>query len=485
MRNLILAALLACGLASAAHAVPVAGQIRVSSISVGQGVGLTITYRLNEAADSVGIELRDAGSNALVASFAGTAAQGANSVVWNGRVDNAAGALVAAGSYRVRVTANKNVPLGWTEFASNRSVGQYGAAATLETLFDGASPRSWLITHNTDSDTFGYLLAISSYATTPPHAGAIVLNPELSVAAGDDGFASRKLKGFGDGTAIINNTVFWDAAVDPNDAARVFATGQAGTGGAANQTGLMTATPLTAENLVEADPFDRAAVLLPRGMAMQSIMGTRYAFLTGGNGVINRVQVNASNEVPDVAPEDILGVSADYSRDVRFDAAGNLYYSSRMAAGGNIYRWNQAQVASATVDSLTPANAVWTISGTATANQILGVTITPTGDVFAMVAAGTERGLYYIGNTASATLTKTLAVADRVVDFTTIGTGWSPSTAGGRVACDIAGNLYACDNGAEVVRGFSPGGNTSIVVVAPTSQTFTVTAANVADWGLY
>ena len=38
-----------------AHAVPVAGQIRVSSTSVGQGVGLTITYRLNEAADSVGI----------------------------------------------------------------------------------------------------------------------------------------------------------------------------------------------------------------------------------------------------------------------------------------------------------------------------------------------------------------------------------------------------------------------------------------------
>lgn len=481
MRNLILAALLACGLASAAHAVPVAGQIRVSSTSVGQGVGLTITYRLNEAADSVGIELRDAGSNALVASFAGTAAQGANSVVWNGRVDNAAGALVAAGSYRVRVTANKNVPLAWTEFASNSSVGNYGPATTLQTLYDGFSGRSWVISQNTNSDAFGYLLAASSYLTTPNHAGVFVFNPDLSVAAGDDGFASRKLKGFGDGTAITNNTAFWGITTDPDNADRPFGTGQGGVGAGANQTGLMTAASLLDEFLVDADPFDRAAAGLPRFIGIGKYTGTKYAFLPQGNGILNRVEINASNEVPDVAGVNVLSGLADYSRSVTLDANFNLYYVQRGTVV--LYRWDAPTVAAAGAGSLTAANASWTISGNANLSNAQTVTVTPTGDVFFMFAGGTERGLYYVGNVSSPTLTKTLSVADRVVDFAAI--GWTPTAAGGSVMSDIAGNLYVTDNGVEAVRGYGPGGNTSVVIVAPTSQTFTVTAANVADWGLY
>jgi hypothetical protein len=386
MKRLLFAALLAGGLVSAAQAVPYAGQIRVSSLSVAQGVGLTINYQLNETADSVGIEIRNL-SNVVVATFTGTAAQGANSVAWNGTADNAAGAAVTAGNYRI--TANKNVPLGWTEFASNRSVGNYGTATILNTIFDGYSGRSFILSRNTDSPAFGYVLGITSYLTTTNHAAAVVFDSDLSISAGDDGFASRKLKGFGDGVAITNNTAFWDAVIDPDDPTRVWATGQGGVGAGANQTGLMTASPILSDNLVDADPFDRAAVILPRGLEVKTISGTKYAFLTGGTGIINRVVIDGTNNVPDVAAVDILGVSAVYSRDVRFDAAGNLYYTTRDVAGGNIYRWDAALVASAVADSLTPANASWTITGTATAANMMNAAIAPNGDVYTLAVTGT------------------------------------------------------------------------------------------------
>ncbi len=482
MKKLLLAALLVGGIVSAAQAVPYAGQIRVSSLIVAQGVGLTINYQLNEAADSVSIEVRNL-SNVVVATFAGTAVQGANSVAWNGTANNAAGPAVTAGNYRVRITANKNAPIAWTEFASNRSVGNFGTATILNTIFNGYSGRSWVITRNTDSPAFGYALGITSYLTVPPHAAAVVFDSDLSISAGDDGFASRKLKGFGDGVAITNNTAFWDAAIDPDDPTRVWATGQGGIGPETTATGLMTASPILSDNLVDADPFDRAGGILPRGLDVRTIGGIKYAFLTGGSGIINRVVIDGTNTVTNVAAVDILGVSAVYSRDVRFDAAGNLYYTTRDVAGGNIYRWDAALVASAVADSLTPSNASWTITGTATAANMMGVAIGPDGSVYTLSVTGTDRGIYLVGNTSAPTLTKTLALADRVVDYVAI--PWQPSTAGGRIAVDIAGNVYATDNSVEQARAFGPGGNTSQIVVAPSSETFTVTAANVSGWDLY
>jgi hypothetical protein len=487
MKRLLLASLLACCMVATSVAAPVAGLIRVSSTSVASGAGLTINYRLNQAADSVTIEVRDAGTNAAVATFAGTAAQGANSVVWNGRADNAGGAIVGSGTYRVRITANKAASGAWAEFASNRSVGNYGPPTILNTLFDGFSGRVWLVTQNTDSDAFGLYLAGSSYATTPPHAAAFVFNSDLSVHAGDDGFASRKLRGFGDGDAIINNTVVWGMAVDPDNPERPFVTGQATAGAAANQTGLMTAPSLTEENLVDADPLDRVASAgLPRGIGIAKFGGVKYAFLPNGNGLINRVQIDGSNQVVDAPAVDVLGGEATYSRDVVFDANNNMYYTQRGAAGVVIiYRWDAATVAAAAGDGLTPANAVWTITAGPNAGVALNSTITPSGDVYTLLQSGTERGLYYVGNVATATLTKTLSVADRVVDFAAIGTGWTPSNVGGRVQSDIAGNLYVTDNGTEQVRGFAPPTASSVAIVAPTSQTFTVTAANVGEWDLY
>lgn len=486
MKRVILASLLACLMVSVADAAPVAGLIRVSSTSVSEGVGLTITYRLNQAADSVTIELRDAGTNAVVATFAGTATQGANTVAWNGKVDNASGANVAPGTYRVRVTANKAAGSGWTEFASNRSLGNYGPVTTLNTLFTGFSGRAWLIPQNTDSDAFGYTMPISSYNTTPGHAAAIVLNSDLSVASGDDGFASRKLKGFGDGATLINNTVFWGIAVDPDNSEQVFGTGQGGVGTAAGNTGLMRGTPLTADALVDADLFDRAAAGLPRGIGVAKFAGTKYAFLPQGNGIINRVEINASNEVPDVVGVDVLGTEATYSRDVTFDSSNNMYYTQRGGVSAvQMYRWDAATVAAATAGSLTPSNATWTITSNANVSAAMNATVTPAGDVYLLLVSGTERGLYYIGNTSSATLTKTLAVGDRIVDYTTIGAGWSPSTAGGRVASDIAGNLYVTDNGTEQARGFAPPTASTVGITAPTSQTFTVSAANVSNWNMY
>ena len=113
----------------------------------------------------------------------------------------------------------------------------------------------------------------------------------------------------------------------------------------------------------------------------------------------------------------------------------------------------------------------------------MGLAVAPNGNVYVSNRTGTEKGIYLIGNTSTATLTKTLAVGDRVVDFVILGINVAATGAG--LDFDIAGNMYLVDNGQEAIHAYTPGGVTSFPVTGPTSQTFAVTGSNVSDWGLY
>ncbi|MFH0795410.1 MAG: FlgD immunoglobulin-like domain containing protein, partial [bacterium] len=212
--------------ASVSFAVPYGSQIRVSSLSLPNGADQTIDYFLNEGANSVEIKILDATTSAAVATFAGTATLGANSVVWDGTANNAGGSAVPDGSYRVRIKADKTAASAWTVVASNSSVGNYYVptfgATIYQTLWDGFSGMESLISTDPDLDSFGFILNSTSYVT-PRVDGHVVFNPDLSlvdtVTTGQDTILNFPA------TATLNQAV-WGNCFDPADPNYVWVVGQ-------------------------------------------------------------------------------------------------------------------------------------------------------------------------------------------------------------------------------------------------------------------
>lgn len=473
-------------------AIPYASQIRCNPTSIHQGASLTISYFINEAGGTATIQIVEAANPGnVVATFSGTANLGTNSVLWDGTNNNAGGTPVAPGNYRVKITVNANNPAGWTEFASNRSVGNFGPLATYNTIFNGFSGKDLIITWNTDSDAFGLIIATSAYIT-PSHAAGIVFNADTSMNDGADGFASRVLKGLRDGLTTVGNQDVWGTAFDPDNPDAVFIAGQAGSGADPGLTGLYYGTPLTSSTLVDADPTDINSAALPRTVALLKEGTKKYAYFAQGNSIIFKVEVGSDNTLIGTGQNIMsLATTTRYSKDIEFDSSGNLYWASRRTTGetgGAVYRWNNSQILGLPPSpTLTEANAVWNVQAGSNMLSCLGVAITPSGDVYTAFAGGTERGIYYVGNVATPTLTKTLTTADRVVDFTTIGTGWTLSAFGANLKSDIAGNLYVVCTSTEQLRAFGPGGNTSVAIVAPVSQNITITTppTGMDRWELY
>jgi hypothetical protein len=109
-----------------AHANVYASNIKVNGVlqgsaTVGQGVGATITYILNEPA-SLGLTVQIYSGATLVRAIAiaggssGTT-QGLNSVVWDGKNDS--NVAVPLGDYSVKITASSNGYLDWTLIIDN------------------------------------------------------------------------------------------------------------------------------------------------------------------------------------------------------------------------------------------------------------------------------------------------------------------------------------------------------------------------------
>jgi hypothetical protein len=443
---------------------------------------MTITYRLNEPADSVTVDIIN-NSNVSVATFTAPANRGANQVVWNGTANNGAGAPVAGGTYRVRISASKNA-VAWSEVSSNMSVGDYSPKPTIyNSLFDGYSPQDHLFITQTDSDLFGLSFSISSWHIPVAWAG-IRFNSDMSTVEGD-GYADRILKATPletkTGPTSGDSYDLWGAAIDP-DGDRVYVVGQDQDVGYRIWQGSLSAPA----EIVDADPpglytsFPREIVISQEGI-------NKYAYITQA-GTISKTALNAANGEVLSAPVVITSFSGTrYSKGLALDAQGNLYYTSAGSSnvdgsGGILLRWNASQVAGATpAEPLTEANAVWQVTYSTEMLHMNSVTITPNGQVYTVFAAGTGAGIYNVANISQGAVVKTLNLADRVVDITELG-GLNTLSTGLR--SDPVGNLAVFDRNLEQIRLYGPSGNNANSIVAPPSQTFTVTSA-VDSWSLY
>lgn len=499
-------------LPSLALAVPYASQIRVSMTSTVVGSGLTISYYLNEDADSVLIEVVDEAST-VVASFAGTATKGANSVVWDGTVDNAGGEAVAAGTgFSVQITADADKPEGWDFFAINQVpfhedyeisdiYWNEGPREPLNprNLFYRFRPHSVTVPSNPESDSFGWILYPSSESTLGwtggapeiirAHAGLILLNADLSPPPDSNGgLDTRTLRHPSDvdPDMIPGFQDVFHAVEDPFNPDYYFLCGQ----GVAPRTQMLYGHVFDIE-AEDANP-NQLALSAPRAIAIVVDGSDRYMLLASGNNVINRAVISATNtlEGPLV---NILGVASptQYSKHIYLDSSGNLYWVSRdeggSALGGRVYRWPASVVLAAdTAGSLTEANADWVFT-TSGIDRLQGVTELPNGDMVLICSVG----LINIGNVADVPvapdtqITRALTEAD---PFFAMPPEAGFSIYGVNLYSDLFGNLYLANLGVTAVpragfvaAGLSPGGQSSTTVNAPLSQVFRIETISDVD----
>ena len=504
--SLLAFAALAAIAPTAGQAIPFPSAIRIASTAPAVGAGSNITYVLNQAAATATVEIRDSG-NAIVATFPGTTAAGTNTVAWNGTVDNAAGAAVPVGTgYRVRVAVTGTEAAGWVRYKANGSSTSSPIMGDQDVAADWW-PKGLAVNNDPDSDFFGSVMVGFGYNVTQPAAAVIEFTADLEVKAGDNGLASRRMKHPGDDAAAPapSSYTVWGLSWDPANSNRLWYTGQAtgnGNGGAKEYFKGEGVGGVLPEFATDADATNVVTNgLSPRGIKIQQVGATRYAFITRSNAIIQVVALDASNNFATnigsiISATGWTSTNIRYSKDVRFDAAGNMYWGSQRIAtvagteNGKIYRWDAAQVAAAIADPvanvLTEANATWKITNDfAAVNQrIAGFAINAAGDVYVFSPA---QGMFLVGNTSTATLTVGLNSLTPVL----INTDFRPTVGNINAGTsdfwfDAAGNLVCCDGSSENVFAFSPGGASSTAFTAPSSQTFNVVvASSVPDWMMY
>ena len=343
-----------------------------------------------------------------------------------------------------------------------------------------------LITQNPDLDSFGYILCASSNdIPTPRIDGHVVFNPDLSTYDGGDG-SSTWMNYPG---VPSNNQGVWGNCFDPEDPNYIWAAGQSGSinimRGQWNASTLVDATNAIAD-LTNA-----------RDVAVAIEGSSKYAYVTRGSAQIQKCDVTANTVATSPAPFNILNLAdtTRYSKAVDFDAAGNLYWTSRRTNsttgdGGMIYRWDKSQIEGVAAGTLTEANATWAVTVATNGSNTEGVAITPDGNVYCAhpneYSAGNDgsvRGIYLVGNTSQATNVKQLTVSDRVYQLYDSGETFTYFAFS--IAADYAGNLYWADRVNEQIRCISPGGTTSVSVLAPTSQSLFVGVVSARNWILY
>lgn len=472
-------------------AVPYASQISVSETQVASGAGLDISYFVNEDGGTATIEIvEEANPSNVAGTFSGTATLGSNTVSWDGTDNNAGGTAIPNGNYRVKITIDATKAAGWTEIASNSSLGDIvdsGWATIYQSLYEGWSGMEMLISKDPDQDSFGYILCSTAYGT-PPIYGHSVFNPDLSNYDGGDG--STTWLNFPGTPAVNANTSVWGNCFDPADPEYVWVVGQAHPVNVLRAQ--WNATTLT--DVTNADTNTDNA----RDIAVAIEGSSKYAYVTNGTGQIWKCDVTNDVVAASPAPFNILGLSdtGRYSKGVDFDANGNLYWSSRYDTagsssgdGGAVYRWDKSQIEGVAAGALTEANATWAVAAPTNGSNLEGVAITPSGDVYCHIANedglgndGSVRGIYYCGNASTASNVKTLQASDKVVQTYTPGIA---STYGVGIEADYAGNIYWTGRVQEQIRCYSPGGTTSVGVLAPTSQTFFVGVVSARNWILY
>lgn len=518
MKKSLFVALSMLCLGGSAYAIPFASYVKLGTTDVKYDTGTVISYVLNETADSVLIEVLN-NSNSVVASFEGTSTVGDNTVNWNGKNDNKNtenSTPVAVGSYKFRVTANKNVAgTAWRTIASVRTDMPAPAGAVLApnfitsdqtapNLFNGIGPTFTYTLNNQTLDDYGTYLVQMSVASPSKMAAAMQLRGDLVLRDVADrtaskGYDSRTLKATVFESGTVASGSLWGGSLDPTDPQAVFVTGQ--DGAFANQFlyGKVN-TDGSSANLTENMYEDNVAspAFLPRGLTITVEDGVRKVYFISGNDLY-KASINASNKIDSAIGK--ISTLPNYARSITSDVNGNVYLLTRGTAaanpGGLVLRWNAATVKAAVgATALTAANAEWNVTIPTTMINMQGLTITPDGNVFTIAAhtggvttLSNEAGLYLVGNISSATSPAALtSAANRVVNFRTLtdNKAWALGNTYSSVNSDPVGNLIVVDRTNEQIRVFSAPGNTSKTTNAPSSQAFTINYnAKVEDWKVY
>lgn len=475
-----------CGLPTSSFAIPYASQIRAETTIIAPGTGTQISYYLNEPADSVTINLSD--EVTTVATFAGPATRGYNSIRWNGTKDNDAGAAITHGELRITVTATKSHAT-WTEIAGNGSTDMIPPLGTLHRqLFPGFTPNDCLFITDRTNDFFG--IGITNISNSSPRlAAAVAVQSDLSTQDSSDGFESRlfRAQALED---IAQNQSLWGMSDDPDDSNLFYFGGQ--TEGNGNL--LWRGDIRSSATLTSADPDNFLQEISPRGIKVVHEDAAKFVYLCSSMDLYKAPMDHTTNIVsgPPVLATN-FATRNRYARGVDTDSAGNVYFISKKISsgkGGALFRWN-TNFTNGANPALTEALAAWKIECPDTMLNMMGPAITPNGDVYVAMISGGESdkltGIFYVGNTATQTILRSLSPADCVVDFTEIGqpsTLWNASTLTFNLRSDPVGNLIAIDRETRQIRIFSPPGSFTIPVTAPASQTIRI-GAGIDRWSLY
>jgi len=462
-------------------AVPYASFIRVSSTNPAEGVGLDISYVLNDAADSVTIDILDSGSG-VVATFAGTATRGDNSVSWDGTVDNAGGTAVAAGdNYAVRITADKNIS-DWTEYIE-RASGSGGSGQ----VFSGFSPNDTAVPTDTSSDVFGTVLVSTSWNGVN---GIIQFRTDLLTLDGVDGTVDFLDCGI---TTSVNYAV-WNLDVMPNGR-DVYANGEEGVAEGGKEHWIVDGSGGSFTEMTEADPNDDVSSY-SSGPWFWGCCIVQEGTKTVGYGAHNTLafdrkirkwEIQNGLAVPGSATDFLSIDSSSVMSGVETDPDGNLYFTVESGGDGSrVYRFDAVDVQPISASAgivLTTADASWVVDFPAPWDEVLSANVSPDGNVYALVNddVADAAAIFLVGPASTASLVKTLtAPTDIVADGFTVD---------GKYTCltfDLFGNLYVHDRGIEYFWAWSPPGNFSSPVDAPASQEFDiVTVTGLPEWSDY
>lgn len=468
-------------MSAVAFAGPFASRIAMDSTTVAESQGTTITYVLNEGADSVSIEIKNS-ANATVATFAGTATQGLNTVIWNGTVDNAGGAAVPAGTgYYAAITVNVTSNPAFHKYAENLS----GAGGNGQ-VFAGFSPNVVLNFADQLSDNFGVVLAGSSFA---PYSSGIQFRTDLLTLDGANGLSDRGPIHPSDPGGVENGSL-WGLAQDPDDENILWGVGQDGTVAQQWFRGDVT-SGIAGSPLALADhPTTPAGGLFPRNCAIWKNGVDKYLLFTRSNGVLGRIKLGATTFEPATPGPDFSGnllalaVPGQYSKDVKVDENGNVYWVAKLTAPAPfLYRWDFADVQAAPGVPLTEANATWAVDFPTTVTNAMGVNFT-NGRVYVATATVASTGqIYDLGPTSQASVVGIAGVSVGT-QLTSGLNNPDVNTTYSALGADAFGNLIAFDRSSERIQAYTTGGNSSYTVRAPLSQVFDIVTPplKVGDW---
>lgn len=488
MKTMILwVAVAGLGLISeSAMAVPYASKIAWHHTTMEADSVTTLSYFLNEPADGVAIEIVDEATSTVAATFPGPTARGKNTLAWNGRADNGEGAVVPVGNYRATVSAHKN-HAQWTEIASHRSQKNAGPTAIYNDLFTTFSPMDVLPVSTPDSPYFGSILALQAGETAPKCYGVIELNSDLSVAAEDDGYASRI---FRETNLDTDPKGYFShmrrTCMDPEDDHIFYVAGETAPyfwyGDMADPAELHSAAGsdsyLTAgatEALVVKEENQKYVYFISNKKLYKAPMTGRQ--LAGAPQLINA----------DMPAPRFLGLAVD--KFSNFYAVASQY--SNATHSGRLYRFPPSAVAGPSPEVLEHNNH-WLKSFALPKDKYYmgGPAVCPvTGDVF-VFAANTDGssaaggGIYLAGHISNSGYDNAaITTADHRVIRTE---NWHVDYGEASLRMDHAGNAILSDQRSAQIRVYSPAGYRETKTPAPASQRLTVIPrAAVANWDLY